>query len=37
MKFELEVVKFNIADVVTTSSGTGCTPPDTVLPCPNDD
>ena len=27
VKFELEVVKFNVADVITTSAS-GCTPPD---------
>lgn len=33
MKFELEIVKFNTADVVTTSGGAAC-PND--LPCVGD-
>ena len=34
MKAYVEILKFNINDVVATSNGgTGCTPPDTALPC----
>ena len=32
MKFELEVVKFNVADVITTSTGDECANP--ALPVP---